>query len=287
MPQAFCLAAGLGKRLRPVTNHIPKPLFPVCGEPNLKRIIQTLFTYGFERIVVNAHHLLGSIEEFISAHFPNVSLSKEESLLGTGGGLKQASLYLDSDSPILIINSDIVFDFPLDVLIKYHREKGGVATLLLTDFGPSNLVTVEGERVLGFSREIRPSGLCFTGISIVEPRFHTYCPDRIPFSLIEIFEAAISAGERLSYLIGEEAHPGFFWQDIGTPDGYIMAHELLITGTSGQSWNWIGKGAVIPKGTNLDQCIVWDNALVPAGGPFKRVVFTPFGVLEASEKGYH
>ena len=170
----------------------------------------------------------------------------------------------------------------MEFLLKLHKEKGGFATLLLTDFKPSNLVMVEEDMVTGFSRERRHGCFCFTGISVIEPRFHTYCPAPMPFSLIDIFKTALLAGETIYGLMGEETHPGFFWYDIGTPEGYIKAHEQLLTGLSGESWNWIGKGAVIPQGSSLNRSIVWDNTVVPQGGPYERTVFTPFGILKAS-----
>ncbi|OCC14574.1 Nucleotidyl transferase [Dissulfuribacter thermophilus] len=288
--QAICLAAGLGTRLRPITYHVPKPLFPIAGRPNLGRIIDDLNRSGFQHIVINAFHLKEKIKEYIVSNHPDCVISEEDELLGTGGGIKNASRFLNFSSPILVVNSDVVTNFPYEVLMDYHKGNNAFATLLLTDFGPLNSIKVDDEKVIGINTGYREACLCFTGISVISPEFLSMCPNRYPFSSVDILKEAIKSGKAVRYLQGEKIFKNFFWQDLGTPKGYLKAHELFLNfkgitpPTLHQDlkvidWAWVDEDVKIPAHTTLCRCVVWPGTEIKTTTSFKDMVLTPYGVL--------
>ncbi len=237
MKQAICLGAGKGTRLLPVTAFVPKPLFPVRGIPNLKRIYDTLQDLSFRHIAVNVCHLKEIIKEYISAYLPCCRVSEEDYLLDTGGGIKRAwEACLDTSKDVLIVNSDIVTNFPFDLLYDYHIASKAVATLVLIDFAPKNNVLINraDKRVIAILGQLdalkmlEEKKLCFTGISCLNPNFFKYFPLKDKFSYIDAIENAISSGETVNYLQIEKDVEGVFWVDIGTVEGYLKAHELVM-----------------------------------------------------------
>lgn len=132
--KALILAAGLGSRLRPLTNRIPKALVPVAGRPLLERTIQTLRDAGASEIVVNVHHLGDQIIDYLSNHDYGIPIrisDERECLLNTGGGLRKAlPLFTDTSEPILIHNVDILSNVSLPLF--YQNNKDNDATLLIS-----------------------------------------------------------------------------------------------------------------------------------------------------------
>ena len=130
-------AAGLGTRLRPLTDHTPKALIKVAGKPMLEHVILRLKAAGFDDIVINIHHLGEQIIDFLrdNDNFGiNIRISDERDfLLDTGGGIKKAEPLFDGSSePILIHNADILSDIDLKALYQYHTQSGNDATLLVS-----------------------------------------------------------------------------------------------------------------------------------------------------------
>ena len=125
-------AAGLGTRLRPLTNNIPKALVPLNGIPLLELAIRRLKYYGFNEIIINVHHFADKIMAFLEEknNFDiEIYISNEEKiLLDTGGGLKNAAWFL-KDEPFLVVNADIVTSLNLAEIVKFHQEHSFLATL--------------------------------------------------------------------------------------------------------------------------------------------------------------
>ena len=132
--KAMIFAAGLGTRLKPLTDHLPKALVPVAGKPMLEHVILKLKAAGFTEIVINIHHFGEQIIGFLQAnqHFGlTIHISDErEQLLDTGGGIQKASTFFQGNEPFLVHNVDILSDTDLKTLYDYHVQSGNDATLL-------------------------------------------------------------------------------------------------------------------------------------------------------------
>src|ERR1041385_376305 len=134
--KAMILAAGLGTRLRPLTNTIPKPLLPIAGTPLIVWNLLLLKRYGFHDVVINLHHLGPMIEHAVgngSRYGLRIIYSREPVILGTGGGLKQAELYFSGES-VLVLNGDTLVELDLGALYECHQQSEAMATLVLREY---------------------------------------------------------------------------------------------------------------------------------------------------------
>jgi NDP-sugar pyrophosphorylase family protein/aminoglycoside/choline kinase family phosphotransferase len=134
----FILAAGLGERLRPITNHIPKPLIPILGKPVLQIVLEKVSVLPANKIGINLHHKKEFIANWIkqSDFSKKVELFPENTILGTGGALKNAETFLNNI--FLVYNSDIVSDIDLDKLVEFHLSSGNLVTLAVHDYQEFN-----------------------------------------------------------------------------------------------------------------------------------------------------
>ena len=131
--KAMILAAGLGTRLKPLTNTIPKPLLPIAGTPLIVWNLLLLKRHGFRDVVINLHYLGGMIEQALgngSRYGLRIIYSHEPVILGTGGGLKQAEPYFCGES-VLVLNGDTLVDLDLGALCEFHQQREAIATLVL------------------------------------------------------------------------------------------------------------------------------------------------------------
>lgn len=163
-------AAGLGTRLRPLTDHTPKALVSVAGKPMLERVILRLKEAGFNDITVNIHHFGEQIIKFLRANNDfgiTIHLSDErDMLLDTGGGIKKARPFLDDNEPFLVHNADILSDINLAELYRHHRESNAEATLLVSQRQTSRyLLLDDANRLHGWinksTGETKPEGFSF------------------------------------------------------------------------------------------------------------------------------
>ncbi|MDR0994817.1 MAG: nucleotidyltransferase family protein [Tannerella sp.] len=186
--KAMILAAGLGTRLKPLTDTVPKALIPIQGKPLLEHLIRRLAAAGFREIVVNVHHLAGQIIDFLKAHDNfglDIRISDERAcLLDTGGGIKHAASYLNDGEPFLVHNVDILSDIDLRALYKAHCQSHAMATLLVSDRPASRRLLFDKEqRLCGWqnrqSGEVKSpyadfqagayTGYAFGGIHVLSP----------------------------------------------------------------------------------------------------------------------
>lgn len=235
-------AAGLGERLRPLTTRLPKALVPVAGRPMIDYPLALLRHYGIRDIVINLHHLGTQIEAYLgngAAQGINITYSKEDELLDTGGGLLKAKSSLRDDS-FVVINTDVLIDLPLQELLDFHRQKHAVATLvvrpdpLADQFGSMQIDTVG--RIDRFLHAHRPHAtatarekLMFTGVQILEPRIFDYMP---PLHGEKKFGTTKDTYPRM--LVNDEPLYGFrftgYWQDLGTEQRIAEAEQSLAQG---------------------------------------------------------
>jgi mannose-1-phosphate guanylyltransferase len=289
--KAAVLAAGLGTRLLPLTDICPKPLWPVLNRPLLGLVLAQLEAAGCFQVAVNTHHLADQVQDFLRS-LPwsfQLSVSHEPEILGTGGGLRQLGEVL-GEGPFLAINADILTDLDLAEVYRAHHS-GAVSTLVLHDCPAYNHVWVAGDGVvsIGAAPPVGLAGarpLAYTGVQVVDRRIFRYIPAQGPYDLVQAWQEALQAGERLAF----HTVSGHFWQDLGTPANYLAAHRRLLAGASpelaayfpGLSDPLMGPGArieagarfgggvclgsdvVVGAGAALKNTVVWDRAAIRA-----------------------
>ncbi|RPH50321.1 MAG: aminoglycoside phosphotransferase [Desulfobacteraceae bacterium] len=227
--KALILAAGLGTRLAPYTDHTPKPLFPVGGRPLLDIIIRNLETAGCEAIVINTHHLHNKIDAFINSQKYSIPVKTlyEPVILGTGGAIKNAGEFWNN-KPFIVINSDIFTDIDLREVYEFHLGHNNPATLVLTNFEKFNNVLIgEDDVILGFENSSADSLSCidrgnirrlaFTGIQVLDPDILRFIPAGLFSNSIDVYRQMISCGKKLNAFTPKKHN----WNDLGTPEKYI------------------------------------------------------------------
>ena len=235
---AMILAAGYGKRMRPLTESLPKPLLEVTGRPMIDQILDHLRRAGIRRAVVNLHHLGEALERHLAGvETPEILLSWErEELLETGGGVK-AALDKIGEEPFFVVNGDVVwldgFEPALHRLARFWDPERMDALLLLhptiTAFGYDGdgdfIMDPDGRLRRREEREV--AAFLFAGVQILHPRLFKGAPEG-PFSLNRLYDRAIEE-ERLFGL----RHDGE-WFHVGTPEALRLADELLREEIGGQ-----------------------------------------------------
>lgn len=237
---ALILAAGLGTRLKPLTDNKPKALVEIGGRTLIELAVKKLLADGFENIVINIHHYGEMLISFLKENKnfgANIKLSDERKLLlDTGGGLKHISKLIKHDEPILVYNVDVITNLNLAEFYKIHSNSENLATLavrkrktnryLLFDrdyqlCGWINKITKE--RILVRDYVNRLSELAFSGIHVVNPVIFNLMPAEKKFSIIDLYLKLAP-----NFLIKGYDHTDTKWIDVGKIDN-IQAAETLIT----------------------------------------------------------
>lgn len=224
--EGFILAAGLGTRLRPLTDDRPKALVEVDGVTLLERTIRRLESAGINHIVVNVHHFADKVIDFVNTHTwqARTDISDErEMLLDTGGGLKHAAPLFSGRDNILIHNVDILSDIDLQAVERRHRSEGNLVTLCVSRRKTKRLLAFD-ERGLLVGRA--DEGLAFSGISIVSPELFALLPeaDR-PYPVIDEYIRLSQAGHRIGAYLHDPAH----WLDVGKPETLKQAEQWTVS----------------------------------------------------------
>lgn len=235
--KAMVLAAGLGARLRPITNNIPKPLIPVAGRPLIHYTLNLLKKHGISEATVNLHYLADMIKKEIgdgSRFGIKVNYSYEPEILGTGGGLKKVEDFF-SDGTFIVINADILVDLDLTDVARFHKEKRAIATMVLrhdNDVDSYGAIEIDAEgRIRQFLGKIDYKGaplrrLMFTGIHVLEPEVLSYIPSNTSCCINRTaYPEMISTGERVYGYVMDG-----YWSDLGTPERYRQAEEDITRG---------------------------------------------------------
>ncbi|MFA6012644.1 MAG: sugar phosphate nucleotidyltransferase, partial [Desulfobacteraceae bacterium] len=207
--------------LKPYTDSLPKPLFPLGGQPILERTIRQLIDGGCDAVVVNTHHLHEQIETFISKQRFGISVTTryEPEILETGGAIRNVRDFL-GDDPFMVVNSDIVTDMDYAEIHAFHKSHGCPVTLVLHDFAEFNNVTIDkGGFVLGFHLKEKPHGavkdLAFTGVQVIDPSVIPLIP-KGPSSSIDLYRKLIENGQHVKAMILKDR----YWMDVGSPSKY-------------------------------------------------------------------
>jgi len=229
------LAAGLGTRLRPLTDHTPKALIEVNGTPLLRIAIEYLAHHGFNEIILNVHHHAEQIVRYLKANQNfghRIFISDETNqLLDTGGGLRKAAWFFNDDQPFLVYNVDILTDLDLGILYQNHLESGALATLAVRNRPSQRYLLFDNENNLCgwqniktgetiYAREYGSAlqNLAFSGIHVISPEIFKHFISEEVFSLIDLYLQL--AGD---YPIKGYRHDETRWIDVGKPESLAKA----------------------------------------------------------------
>ena len=239
--KAMIFAAGLGTRLKPLTDHMPKALVPVAGKPMLEHVIGKLKASGFNEIVINVHHFANQIIDFMKEknNFGiQIWISDEtEELLDTGGGIKKAAHFFDE--PFLVHNADILSNVDLRALYEHHLTSGNDATLLVSPRKTVRyLLFDKGNRLCGWvnkdTLQTKPEGFvyqpevqkeyAFGGIHIISPTLFNYMGDEWTgkFSIMDFYLKTCGIAK-----FGGYAKEDLQLIDIGKPDTLAKAEDFI------------------------------------------------------------
>jgi len=231
--KAMVMAAGLGTRMRPITDHIPKPLVPVASVTLIDRALDWLLASAISEVVINTHYKAAMLEEHLRRRTsPIIHISQEEVLLETGGGVKKAMPLL-GDHPFFATNSDVICldsktpalenmrkmwdDASMDVLLLLHPVEKAIGYPGAGDF------FIEHDGTLRRRAAATLAPYVFTGVQLIHPRLFAHAPKQDIFSLNMLYDHALSTEpQRLCAVV----HDGE-WLHIGDPDGLAKAEAFF------------------------------------------------------------
>lgn len=240
--KAMIFAAGLGTRLRPLTNDRPKALVEVGNITMLERVINRLKSYGVNEIVINIHHFGAKIIDFVNSHNNfgiTIHISDErELLLDTGGGILKAKQWLDGNEPIIIHNADILTDFDLHKMLKYHIDNNADATLLVADRKTARYFYIgENNQLNGWTNistgDVKPLGYisskndklrAFGGVHIISPSIFNELSIYSSNPKFSITPFYIDRCKDLK-IMGYSPIETYQWHDIGKIDSIAIAER--------------------------------------------------------------
>jgi len=239
--KAMVLAAGLGTRLRPLTDHRPKALVEIGGQTLLEITLSRLRAFGVLEVILNLHHFADMVLDFLKANKNfgmRIEISREEVLLDTGGGLKKAAwFFLENagrmDEPFLLHNVDVLSTIDFQRMVERHQETKALATLAVQRRETSRyllfdeqlqlcgrrIVREQKEEMVRPARDIQP--LAFTGIHVISPRMLTLMKEDGVFSIIDLYLRLAGQGENIRGFRADE----YYWRDLGKLDQVRQAAE--------------------------------------------------------------
>lgn len=304
------LAAGLGTRLKPLTDLRPKPVVPLANRPLAAFAMDHLARTGVRSIVANTHPRAELVEDILRRHCPtgvDLAFSRERTLLGTGGGLCKAyDRFDDRAAPVIVMNGDTLFAPRLTEAYRAHLDRGAIATMILRrtpDPASFGAVGVDAE---GWVRTLlgRPSGrvaseeLMFTGVHILAPEAFAAMPQS-GCVIRSAYRAWVDGGAPVLAMVDDSP-----WADLGTVSDYhrvnlelasglrrwpgivpvegnlVGAEEVARLAGSTIRRSVIGPDAKIAQGVVIDECVVWPGAAVTRSAT--RAVITPEHRIELS-----
>lgn len=309
--RAMILAAGLGTRLRPLTYVRPKALVPVMGVPVLEYWVRRLHSSGFESAAVNAFHLHEELSASVRGKAWPIPLhvSVERTLLGTGGGIRNALDFFCGE-PFAVVNADIVCRVDLEDLFLRHLDSGAPASLLLHDCPPfNNVATDKDGLILGFGieavrlKERRPDVqlLAFTGIHFMNPAILAGLSQGKPVEILDVYRELIRANHPPRALFSDD----LYWREMGSIDSYRALHADLCemdegflsplkTGTkilAGpgaivspdavlRGFVNLGEDSRIMAGAELENTILWDRVRIEPGSVLSNCIVADGATVE-------
>ncbi len=241
--KAMILAAGLGTRLRPLTDSRPKALVEIAGRTLLEITLFRLRAVGVREVIINVHHFADMILEYLKTNDNfgmRIEVSREEVLLDTGGGLKKAAYFFLEDSnrcekPFILHNVDVISAIDLRRIVQFHTENQALATLAVQDRETSRYLLFDEQLQLCGRRSgrdqktefVRSSqqvrALAFSGIHVISPRLFAMMIEQGIFSIITSYLRLAAHGEKILAFRADE----YYWRDLGRPDNVMQAAQDL------------------------------------------------------------
>ena len=239
--KAMILAAGLGTRLRPLTDDRPKALVTVAGRTLLELTLSRLRNFGVNQVILNVHHFAEMIVAYLEANQNfgmRIEISREDVLLDTGGGLKKAAWFFledgaPKDEPFIVHNVDVLSTIDLARMVRFHTEHSALATLAVQQRDTSRPLLFNEQGQLRGRRNGRDAApewalpaqqvdsLAFCGIHVLSPRIFANLPEQGVFSIIPAYLRLASNGEKILAFRADE----FYWRDLGRPENIAGAER--------------------------------------------------------------
>jgi NDP-sugar pyrophosphorylase family protein len=238
--RAMILAAGLGTRLRPLTDDRPKALVEVAGHTLLEITLCRLRQFGIREVIVNVHHFADMVVDYLKKNDDfgmRIEISREDVLLDTGGGLKEATWFFlekgHTDEPFLLHNVDVLSTIDFRRMVEFHNQNQALATLAVQDRETSRYLLFDEQHQLcgrrtGRGQEpeiVRPSkgtqALAFSGVHVISPRLLPLMSEDGVFSIINSYLRLAGQGEKIRAFRADE----FYWRDLGKPENVAAATD--------------------------------------------------------------
>ena len=307
MLTGFILAAGFGTRLKPLTEHIPKALVPVCGRPLLERTLEFFRQSGIKRIGVNAYHFPEQMHAFKEQSAIDFELSHEtEKIRGTGGGLYFARAFLSESDVFLACNVDILAQVNIPDLHKKFLSLGCIAGLVAIPLagGGSIYYNRETKEYAGAKADPDAQGSCaeFLGMAFYKKDFLKIAqPD--DFSILPVWKRARGEGRSVKIVETEAV----YWKDVGAPETLAgihfdflekrcslpIPHDMIVDFVNKKAFpkrystNEISRLGTnvwceaenIPRGVSIENAVVFKNAVVTPGELLRNTIITPWGKI--------
>jgi NDP-sugar pyrophosphorylase family protein len=234
------LAAGLGTRLRPLTDDRPKALVEVAGHTLLEIALRRLISFEIREVIVNAHHFADMVVDFLKRNDNfgiRVEVSREDILLDTGGGLKKAAWFLQGEQPFILHNVDVLSTIDLERMVQFHDGNQALCTLAVQNRKSSRNLMFDdagklcGRRVGNSADElVRASASlharAFSGVHVISPRLLPLITEEGVFSIITSYVRLAGAGENIVAFPADE----YYWRDLGKPEDLAEAARDLKQG---------------------------------------------------------
>lgn len=280
--QAFVLGAGLGRRLRPLTDDLPKPLVPIFQKPLITFALDHLIDVGVSRFVINTHRLPESFQNFFGKNGyrgRSTALVHEPELLETGGGIKNVERYLGSE-PFITYSGDVLTDINLRPLIDEHFRRGNDVTLALRETGLAAAVAFRDHRVVDISKRYGVAGnYDFANIAIWNRQIFERIPARRKISFVPIIGDWIGQRGKIGGLVVNDGK----WFNIGSRTEYLEVHRMILR----EQWNphyanhpdWrmpVHKTAIVDPSAQLRGCtVIGRDCRVGAGAILEDTILWP------------
>lgn len=311
--RGFVLAAGFGTRLRPLTEHIPKALVPVCGEPLLKRSLDLLHKNGIDEIAANAHYLAEQIYDFRNSSGYEFEIFHEEGKIrGTGGAFPFAKSFLQEDDSFCVVNADIVTNVNIKKIAEKFIASDSICTLVAAPAKDNGSILMNKENGVYCGIANREDSLKsalavdFIGLTFYKKEFLEQITED-DFSIVPVWTRLQQKG----FNVNVELDTDLYWQDTGTPQQFVKVHQDMlnckidleipphinvykavpaaVADTHGdtliqkiQGLCWVGN-TDLSKVTTIRDSIIFDNAKVNGRSVLENTIVTPWGDIALNE----